>query len=471
MKKSYYIFFLLLFTVACTTEVPKPTYGGVLGSSDYVFDINALPEITITVPLAEWNLLLENFDINSNNDEKVVANFSFKKDGKISEVKNVGLRIRGNTSRRRPEGFKGEPHNPNNPNWHHAHFSIKFDEYVNKRLFYSIDHLILKWFKDDGMYCREIYCYDLFKRFGVWSAPRASYAKLTINVEGGAEPAYFGVYAMIEGVNDSFLDYRKEQGKWSSSKGNLWKAKFGMADLSYMDDWRMGVSNVTLDPTQSVEYIYDLKTNKRTGLDAAKNELKSFINNMNPLKSGSIALKNYLETNMDVDLFLRAYAVNVMVGMWDDYWMSANNYYFYFDTNGKFYFIPFDYDNTLGTSLYVNAGNHDMLNWGPKDGSRVLMRKVMSIKEYEDRYKDYIKELADPNNDLFYTTKSIARIQSWHAMIGPYIANDTNQDMVLVDVPGYWGNADFYRVLTGNDEGGENGPANFFKTKIKSIYW
>ena len=73
MKKSYYIFFLLLFTVACTTEVPKPTYGGVLGSSDYVFDINALPEITITVPLAEWNLLLENFDINSNNDEKVVA--------------------------------------------------------------------------------------------------------------------------------------------------------------------------------------------------------------------------------------------------------------------------------------------------------------------------------------------------------------------------------------------------------------
>lgn len=462
----------LMLLLGCTTKPPYvPPGGGIAGSSDYVFDITSLPEITITVPLEEWNLLLSNYDINHDNEEKVVAHFAFKKNGKVDEIANVGLRLRGNTSRKRPEGYEGQPHNPINPDWRHAHFSVKFDEYVSKRTFYSIDHLILKWFKDDGMYCREIYCYDLFKRFGVWTAPRASYAKLTINIEGGAEPAYFGVYAMIEGVNDSYLDYRKEQGKWASSKGNLWKAKFSQTDLSNMDDWRMGISNVTLDPAETVEYVYDLKTNKKTGLDAAKSELKDFINNMNPLKSGSVALKSYLEEHMDVDLFLRAYAVNVMVGMWDDYWMSANNYYFYFDTNGKFYFIPFDYDNTLGTSLYVNAGTHDMLNWGPRDGTRVLMRKVLSIQEYEDRFKEYIKELADANNDLFYTTKSIARIQSWHAMIEPYIANDTGQDMNLVDVPGSWGNCEFYRILSGNDEGGENGDANFFKTKIKSIYW
>ena len=66
-------------------------------------------------------------------------------------------------------------------------------------------------------------------------------------------------------------------------------------------------------------------------------------------RSGSSALKTFLETHMDVDQFLRAYAVNVMVGMWDDYWHGKNNYYFYFDENNKFYF-PFDYDNTLGTS-------------------------------------------------------------------------------------------------------------------------
>ena len=36
-------------------------------------------------------------------------------------------------------------------------------------------------------------------------------------------------------------------------------------------------------------------------------------------------------SNMDVDLFLKTYAANVILGMWDDYWTNMNNYYFYFD--------------------------------------------------------------------------------------------------------------------------------------------
>jgi spore coat protein CotH len=68
---------------------------------------------------------------------------------------------------------------------------------------------------------------------------------------------------------------------------------------------------------------------------------------------------------MDVNLFLKTYAVNVTVGMWDDYWSNSNNYYFYFDAAGKFYFIPYDYDNTLGTSLLMtDSGIQDPLNWG-----------------------------------------------------------------------------------------------------------
>jgi spore coat protein CotH len=52
---------------------------------------------------------------------------------------------------------------------------------------------------------------------------------------------------------------------------------------------------------------------------------------------------------MDVDLFLKTYAVSVIVGMWDDYWAdNGNNYYFYFDSDGKVYFIPYDYDNSMG---------------------------------------------------------------------------------------------------------------------------
>ena len=32
---------------------------------------------------------------------------------------------------------------------------------------------------------------------------------------------------------------------------------------------------------------------------------------------------------------------------------------------------------------------------------------------------------------IFYTDKSLARIQQWHTMISPYLANDTGEDMML----------------------------------------
>ncbi len=461
---------------ATTSVVPLQAVDSIeLGEdkSNYIFDITALPEIRIDIELKDWNTLLTNFDINDKNEECVPAAISFKKNNVVTSLDSIGIRIRGNTSRRRPEGSTGQMHNPVYPNWHHAHFALKFAEYRKGQSMFNTDRFNLKWFKDDAMYCREIYSYDLFKRFNVWTAPRASYARLTIYVKGDSKPAYFGVYSIIEAVNDDYLKYRVLQGKFSDDKGNLWKANYG-ADLSDIQDNQMGVESITLNPATMQTYVYDLKTNKKNGLAAAKLQLKNFISEMAPLPSGSDELKAYLEQKMDVDLFLRAYAVNVMVGMWDDYWFNKNNFYFYFDTNGKFYFIPYDYDNTLGTSIGMNSGTQDMLNWGALDGSRLLMRKVMSINEFKEQYKAYIKELANENNDLFDTNKSIARISQWHAMIGNYIVNDTNEDMQIEDKPASWGNAEFYRLFTGNDKGGVGrnaGDANFFKTKIKSITW
>lgn len=438
--------------------------------SDYLYDISVVSEIQLSISHDDWNTFLTNFDLNPDNNTYIPATFSFKKGSESFQIDSVGVRLRGNTSRRRPEGATGELHQSQNANWHHAHFQVKFDEYRKKAKFCSSDRVVLKWFKDDAMYCREVYSYDLFRRFGVWTAPRASYTRVSVYVEGDLQPAYFGVYALIEGVSDAFLSNRKAAGKWTSNNGNLWKASWG-ATLSpnSMSDDKMGISVNSINPSECVNYVYELKTNKKLGLDAARTQLKEFVNTMNGLQSGSATLKTFLEERMDVDQFLRAYAVNVMVGMWDDYWNGQNNYYFYFDETNKFYFIPFDYDNTLGTSLGMNAGTQNLLAWGRLDNERVLMRKVMSIAEYKERYKNYIKELASANNDYFYTDKSIARIKAWHTMISPYLSNDTGEDMLLNDVPASWGNCNFYRLLTGDDEGGNKGDANWFKTKIKSI--
>ena len=241
-----------------TTKI-EPTF-----NSDYLFDIKYLADIRIDVQVDNWNTFLNYFDQNPDNEECVPAKFTYKKDGQTFVLDSVGLRLRGNTSRRRPEGSDGQPHNTQNPDWHHCHFVVKFGEYKKNTLFCENDRIGLKWHKDDGAYCREVYSYDLFRRFGVYTAPRVAYTKLTINVIGDAKPAYYGVYVLLEGVNDSYVENRNKSGHFVSKNGNLWKANWS-ANLSpsTMTDDKIGIEVVTLNPAEAYKPVYDLKSSPR----------------------------------------------------------------------------------------------------------------------------------------------------------------------------------------------------------------
>ncbi len=422
-------------------------------SQAYLYDIDNVPEITLEVSVAEWNKLLSYYDQNPQNEEYVKGNFKFVKNNSQENLDNIGFRLRGNTSRRRPEGNTGEMHNATNPDWKHASFTVSFKKFTSGQLFHNSEKVILKWFKDDPLYAKEVYSYDLFEKFGVWTAPQSSYCRLTIKVSGDAKPAYFGVYQLIEPVDDTYLENRKS---FFATTGNLWKANYG-AELRDPSKSNMGIEEVTL--TSNYTPVYDYKS-KKSNLEIAKSQLSEFISNINSKQGDDF--KNYINSKMDVSLFLKTYAVNVMVGMWDDYWNNKNNYYFYFDPAGKFYFIPYDYDNVLGTSLLMNdSGKQDPLNWGKND-AQPLVSKIISIPEYKMLYIKYLKDLSDKKYDLFYVNYSQKRIINWQSKISQYISNDTGEDMTIYDSPATWGNQSNYKVLSGDTN-------NFFIVKANSI--
>ena len=435
---------------------------------EYLYDLDAVPEITITVTEENWNEFLDNFDKNKDNGLYVPAKFTFKKGDDVFERDSVGFRPRGNWSRIRPEGNAGQKHKKKNADWHHAHFGIKFTEYESGERFFGSDRMVLKWFHGDPAYSREIFCYDLFRRFGVWSVPRASYARLTLHVEGDEKPAYYGVYEMVEGVRKGWLNDRMKSGYIPDKDGFMWKAAYtamGPADLSDFDS--MGTSKMGVSEEDETSFPYELKTHE-SELAAAQQELFDFIEDMRPLKEGSSKLKSYLEKHMDVELFLRAMAVNVSVGMWDDYWVNANNYYFYFDQNHKFYFIPYDYDNTLGTTKPIqnltNAGTQDPLHWGSDD--RMLIKKVFSIDEYLESYKSYLREIVTADS-LMEPEAAMKRIKKFQALVKDYVKNDTGEDMVVEDKPRQDEGDIDYRLLSGNDKGKDG--SNYFRTKARVI--
>ena len=174
-----------IIDILLSGETPQP----VLEGYDYVWDNTVIPEVHLEVSLSEWNRLLSLYDANAYTTQYVMGTLSFVKDGETTIIDSVGIRLKGNTSRRRPEGWYGEPHHRDNTDWHHAHFGVNLTKYADDdaHTIQGVRKLHLKWFKDDPMYVREMFCYELFRRAGVWTAIRDNYCRLWLHVEGDSQ--------------------------------------------------------------------------------------------------------------------------------------------------------------------------------------------------------------------------------------------------------------------------------------------
>ena len=460
-KLRVFLLLILLLPVSCLKEEEfttpkaddKPTDWA--GAVAYVFDPSVIPEIHISVPLPQWNALLQAYDKDNRTVEYFHCDVDYFKGKEKTSVPDAGIRLKGNTSRRRPEGKDGEMHSATGTDWHHCHFGLNFQEYVqdDKHTVHGVRQVYLKWFKDDPAYCRELYCYDLFRRFGVWTAVHDVYARVWIRIEGDASETYLGVYEMLEQLDRNYLKPRLSQ--FGNADGNFWKCRWNTG-LNSVDNGLFGI-----DDNDSNHPPYELKTNTKDPAlrDAAFEQLKDFILKVRG-KTGE-SFRTWIAQVTDVELLLKTYAVNVAVGMWDDYWNNCNNYYLYFDSSDKydyhFWFIPYDYDNTLGTSQGIDSGRQNPLHWG-NDGNP-LIAKILSYPEWKSKYIGYLKELCA--GDFSYSA-SAARIRAWQETISPYVSNDTGEDMVIEDRPASWGNHSEYRLL-------QDGSNNYFRVKASVV--
>ena len=426
---------------------------------DYVWDNTVIPEIHIDVSRDQWNKLLTYYDNNQYTTKYVMATATFVKDGETTVIDSVGLRLKGNTSRRRPEGWNGRMHETNNTDWHHVHFGLNLRKYVDddNHTIQGVRKLHLKWFKDDPAYVREVFCYELFRRAGVWTAIRDNYCRLWIHVEGDSHEAYFGVYGMLEPIDKRYVKDRKD--RFGNSNGYLWKCRNGAAGLNNPN------GDIWYDDDTDDRHAYTLETQTEE-FDSARVQLLDLMSKINGLNDNEFY--TWIQQATDVDLLLKTYAVNVAVGMWDDYWNNANNYYLYFNSRHlhdyQFFFIPYDYDNTLGTSLRSgnqdDAGRQNPLHWG-NDGNRLIAR-ILKFDDFKAIYINHLKFLVTEGNAMMDRKAAQARILSWQSRIAPYVNNDTGEDTAIEDKPASWGNHSEYNLLKNNSN-------NFFNAKAASI--
>ena len=235
------------------------------------------------------------------------------------------------------------------------------------------------------------------------AASRATHAAVYINDK------YYGLYISVEHIDDEFL-----QNRFEDASGNLWKCLWP-ADLAYR-----GENPGNYFPFYEETRPYQLKTN----LDEYDySQLARLIKIINA--KPDFLFPDSLETILAVPEVLKYFAVNNLVGGWDDYCFLKNNYYLYYEpAQDIFHWIPYDYDNTFGVDWFdinwsiINPYTFDKID----GGDRPLVDRIMQVPEYKNLYSHFLEFYLEK---FFEINRFESKLFSIKDKITPFVEADT----------------------------------------------
>ncbi|BCR36282.1 CotH kinase family protein [Mariniplasma anaerobium] len=455
IKKTFLLMLFILLEVvlyACSDAIEEEQQDVIiipdqieetLSFSDF-FNDEIKKDIIIEISQDQWDGLNQEMNDyyeqfgNYRTDAYAKAKMYYSSDQTDSQIviENIGIRSKGNTSRVILEDDEG--------NLNKSHFKISFHEDFDQdqfdiyddRTVFDVEELELKYNRNqDSTYINEKFSFDLFNDFGV-VAPQATLSNLYIKI--GDETYYYGLYTVFEPVDKLFLEKRFDE---DNRDGDLYKSLWqGFKPASLQNNYseqEMGIKD------ESINYrpTYDLKNNKKTSNHEA---LIQFIDDINTWTD--LEFENQIESIFDVDNFLRLLALGVLIGNPDDYRAMANNYYLYQEeTSLLWHMIPYDYDHSFGVGWNPTEDftiNQDIEQWfnlnaellGVESYEHPLSDRILSYDTYMNQYKDYLRELIDPQNGLFRYERYLAAYLQAKSLYEQDVNSDTLFDQIEFDL-------------------------------------
>ncbi len=342
---------------------------------DEIYREEEIAIIKITMDSDDKTFLLA--DENVWSDEYLHAGFQFVNSLMDTVlVEDVGIRLRGNTSRTQPK----------------RSFKIKFKEFDGGK-FFGYKKFNLKAENNDPSMVRELLSMQTFRNANV-AATRTHHTEVYINDE------YMGIYLNVEQLDDEFVDSR-----FGNEDGNLYKCT-----------WPATLEN---DNQVYNNDIYELKTNKSENDRAI---LAHFVDVLNTTSDDDF--KTEIEKVFDVQPFIRYLAVEALLGHWDGYSYNKNNFYLYENPNdGLITFMPYDTDNTYGIDwVDRDWGTRDMLDWPRHGEGRPLVKRILAVEVYRHTYAQEINKLLE---SYFSENALFQKFDEYKSRLSDPISRDT----------------------------------------------
>lgn len=349
-----------------------------------VFDDSYVHEIRVYFDQPNfWEILSLNYNFDLDNDPTTLNTplmAQVKLDG--NEIDSVAVNQKGFYS-----------------NWGAAEslkkpIKLDFNEFAPDQEYDNLKSLNLQNAFMDPSLMRDMLSYRILRDFGV-AAPRTAYAKVYLN------DTYWGLYVMVESVNKTFL---KEH--FGDNDGNLYKAEF--TSFQYLG----------ADPS-SYLMDFDLKTNENTNDWSRLIHLIDLINNTPNSK-----FRDSLSAYLDLESYLKTLAVDVTIHNWDAHFDHGRNFYIYDNpSDGKFYWIPWDYNlafANLNTPYDITIS--ELRNGFDYD--KVLPRRVLGNALLQEQYLEIVCAL---HQDVFTPGHLNPIIYQKEALIVDALEEDPNK--------------------------------------------
>lgn len=356
------------------TELPVPQSNADQLTAVKLFASDRITDVEIEIEPAEWEKLrlqTRSFSeaLTKELPKKVFTYFKgdVRIDGQL--IKNVGIRKKGLIG---------------SLNVERPSLKIKFSEYVEQDPVEGLDRLTLNNNNQDpGRICQYL-SYKLFRDSGT-HAPRCGFARVSVNGK------YLGIYSNVEPIKSDFLKH-----SFGESSGALYEGTI-----------------TDFYPEFVEKFEKKNKKAKTKYVQAVADALSSEDMNDRQLEE--------LEKLVDVDSFLKYWAMESMIGFWDSYCSNQNNYYIYRASASKqFYFIPWGAD-----SAFTESSPIPPFFVRPKSvHSKSLLTKRLYKKEsVRAKYKTTLMSILEKNWD---EEKLVAEIDRLEKLLEQYVMEEND---------------------------------------------
>ncbi|MDG2051114.1 MAG: CotH kinase family protein [Myxococcota bacterium] len=254
-------------------------------------------------------------------------------------------------------------------------FKIDFFEFGGESSVYGLDRMTLNNLQQDPSLLDQCLGYDLH-RLADLSAPLCNFSHVTVN------DVSYGIYAHVESIKAPFL-----KANYGDSTGNLYEG----SSADFRENW--------------IAVIEKKNNEDSTDLEAIKTALE--------IEDDAAALAA-LGAVVDLDQFIRAWAMAGLIGDWDSYVGNANNWWMYENKISQRYeFIPWSMDDIFGRDNPLTGGGSVARTYFD---NAAITNRLWKISEIREAYRTQILDL---KNTVWDETALLNEIDRMNALISP----------------------------------------------------